>query len=188
MKCYIEKINNYYQVSIEHNNRNITFKEFFENILLNNDSIIPLMIRNVVMYISKHYYNNNMKNFEDEMLFNIVETKDLSSTVCDYSTFNDYFNNNDAIVKFMNISNDTLLICPNKSNNIFNTVLNFFELCNDYALYEMYNVIAEEIISIKSKNKGNLYLSTHGLGIPWLHFRLSNKKKIFPYLNFFGKI
>jgi hypothetical protein len=101
--------------------------------------------------------------------------------------YSNYFineNENSAVI-FKNISGDTLLISPTPSNGkndeYSSHIMNFMKRSNN--IMQKHNLL-KMIGTIMTKNikEGKtIYMSTHGLGVPWVHIRISRIPKYYQY-------
>ena len=142
------------------------------------------------------YSNTNRRFFYETSccnreLNNIYEEKYIESNDLEiyreqnYESFIKYINSSnnqskDATV-FYNLSKDTLLIIPiPRKNKLYVTIKDFMDNASIDQQTGFWKIVAEQIKSIfLETNINNLYISTHGLGVPYFHLRLCIKPKYY---------
>ena len=93
-----------------------------------------------------------------------------------YSSFGEKFpkDKNCNVISFKNMSGDSTLIvpCPDDGKNYAHLGL-FNKNATNSKKLELWQKVAEEINNIIENNKDQeIYLNTHGYGVPYLHVRL----------------
>ena len=121
----------------------------------------------------------------------------------DSSNFQDYFTGQECrnihdVVTFTNLNGDASLVvpCPSKNskdNTYYGHLRSYLELSvgrqQEVEMKQMRSMFAtiakkirEELNSNAKINPSkNIWLSTSGDGVPWLHFRLDSRPKYFNY-------
>ena len=117
-------------------------------------------------------YNKNNNIYKEEF----IENKRLDVKQ-NYTAYKDYIkkSKNKYVTSFMNLSGDTLLIIPMpRKNKNFATIKHFTD--NASLLHQKkFWMYVEQKIKKELKKYKKLYVSTHGLGVSYLHVRLSHK-------------
>jgi hypothetical protein len=91
----------------------------------------------------------------------------------DYTKYKKYFKNARFAVAFMNLTNDVMLVVPVPRNKNFATVYDFSKNASKLHQRMFWKFVAK--IARQEAKKGDVYISTHGLGVPYLHVRISHK-------------
>ena len=108
-------------------------------------------------------------------------------TTADYSKYKEYVAQqcntpNNHVMSFQSKSNDTLLVCPcpERGNGIeaenYAHIGKYLKLSSAKERLSLFRAIQKEVrlhlLSQKGSSGVPMFVSTHGLDIPWLHFRL----------------
>ena len=130
--------------------------------------------------------------FNGNMLDTMVEYKilrqDSLAKEQDYTSFNKKFPTDKScdVISFKNLSGDTSLIvpCPDVGKNYAHIKL-FNKNASDSKKKELWKKVAEEITNIINNDKDQeIYLNTHGHGVPYLHVRVDLTPKYgYDFLN-----
>jgi hypothetical protein len=110
-----------------------------------------------------------------------IESNSLNNLEEDYSNFEDYIKSskNKYIVSFSNLSGDSILIIPiPKKNKDFTTIKDFIDNASIYHQKQFWKKVVKEIKKTL-KNNEKIYVSTHGLGVPYFHLRLDKYPKYY---------
>ena len=79
-----------------------------------------------------------------------------------------------------NLSGDAMLVIPSlQAKRDYSHLRAFLENCTDQRLIEIYWKNTANQIRQAVKRTGYTWVSTHGLGIPWLHIRISTVPKYY---------
>ena len=122
--------------------------------------------------------DKNMKNKYQEQF---VESKELQRITQDYRPFIQYIqsSSNKYVTSFVNLSGDTLLIIPiPKKNKDYTTIKDFCDNASITQQKQFWKRVAIEIEKILRDND-KIYISTHGLGVPYFHLRLDKIPKYY---------
>lgn len=98
-----------------------------------------------------------------------------------YSAFSQYINKskNKNVIDFANLSGDTILVVPMpKKNKNFSNIKEFIDnatLTQQKALWKRVATITRKLL----KENKYVWISTHGLGVPYLHVRISTTPKYY---------
>lgn len=110
-----------------------------------------------------------------------IESDLLEELTQNYSDFIEYIKNPKTIdiTSFYNKANDTLLIIPlPEDNKDFTTIKDFIDNASINKQKQFWNYVNKEIINFLKTND-KVYISTHGLGVPYFHLRLCNYPKYY---------
>ena len=98
-----------------------------------------------------------------------------------YNAFSEYINSsdNENATYFKNISGSSILIIPMpREGKNFSTIKNFIDNADDTQKKEFWK-IASYVIKLEMKHNKSLWISTHGLGVPYFHLRIDDKPKYY---------
>jgi ERCC4-related helicase len=146
----------------------------------------PSNIKNNFFYETS-FINKNMNNEYKEKF---ITSKKLNNMKKDLNTFKSYFDksNNKNVVVFYNLSKTCKLIVPKpRKGKNFSTIKNFIDESSNIQQKAFWKKVSLEIKkNIKNMNSEHtkLYVSTHGLGIPYFHLRLECDPKYYISKNF----
>jgi len=83
------------------------------------------------------------------------------------------------VTSFPNLSGDTVLVIPMpKSGKSYATVKDFVDNAPLVQQQEFWKRVAK-LAKKQMKKYGKVWISTHGLGVPYLHVRICNKPKYY---------
>ena len=117
----------------------------------------------------------------DKMVKYEISREDGLPEEQNYSSFEDKLNRlcRFDVISFKNLSGDSTLIipCPDDGKNYAHLSL-FNKNATNSKKLELWKKVAEEINNIIENNKDQeIYLNTHGYGVPYLHVRIDAKPK-----------
>ena len=111
----------------------------------------------------------------------------LNSSTCNFDWKPDNFNFTSLQEEensFYNLSGDSKLIIPiPKKGKYFTTIKDFIDTASLTQQKQFWKYAAEEIIDTLN-HESKIYISTHGLGIPYFHLRLDTRPKYYQSQNF----
>lgn len=114
-----------------------------------------------------------------------LPSNELAFTIPNPKAFN--MDNQEKVIVIKNLSRDTMLVIPdlNSSKNFAHLTTFMIEVDEreDKELIEQYWKAVGETIKteIEKNGKNGTWVSTSGLGIPWLHMRISQSPKYYHY-------
>lgn len=83
------------------------------------------------------------------------------------------------VVSFSNLSGDSRLVAPSSPPGSAH-LLAFLRVAQPQQVDQLFACIAAEVLAWWSdSDRGVLWLSTHGTGVPWLHVRLDPRPKYY---------
>ena len=135
--------------------------------------------------------NANDKQFE----FVLVDSEHLSSisrisgpTPEVFQEHLDCLPSSDTCCAFPNLGNNAILISPKDShieNRDYSHIGSFMRNASQDEIYQFWRkVVREYLDALQRSPSKSLWLSTSGLGISWLHFRIDNRPKYYTYREF----
>ena len=99
----------------------------------------------------------------------------------DFTPFQEYItqSKNKYVISFPNLSNDTILIIPTpKRGKNYATLYHFSNNSSKTQQREFWRKVAIEARKFMN-SQGKVWISVHGLGVSYLHVRISNKPKYY---------
>ncbi len=120
-------------------------------------------------------YSNS--NYKEEF----IESDELEKLQQDYSSFDEYIKNadNKYVTSFYNKSNDTLLIIPIPDNKKdYTTIKDFIDNADSNKQKIYWKYVSKKIKEFLQTNE-KVYVSTHGLNVPYFHLRLCSYPKYY---------
>lgn len=165
---------------------NVTLKEFYENLVTNEkfrDKIIEIFMESPYENALWEFPPYSATHANNRAEFILMETYSFGNA--DSSSFSEHFAGkpDGEIVVFNNLSGDTNLISVNSAdtkNNIFCHIMAFMKRAPAKLKHNLLIRIGGEM-SKYTTSKSNVYLSTHGHGVSWLHVRICSKPKYYAF-------
>ena len=137
---------------------------------------------NRFFYITTPIY----KDFDSEYKEKFIPSKKLDKLRQDYSPYIKYIQSekkNKYATSFYNLDRTTILIIPiPKRNKNFTTIKDFIDNASKTQQKFFWKKVYSVIKKTMKKTKDKLYISTHGLGVPFFHLRLETNPKYRKYL------
>ncbi|KLL03482.1 MAG: hypothetical protein MRECE_10c011 [Mycoplasmataceae bacterium CE_OT135] len=119
------------------------------------------------------------KNFE----FVVIKSESLDKITQDYSRFQEHFNQSqESVVSFFSFSRDTLVVpIPNEKKN-YKNLKEFINNAPSEQKNNFWQKVGEEMEEkLLNADGAPRWLSTHGLGVPYLHVRIDKKPKYYSW-------
>lgn len=129
-------------------------------------------------FFQTSYCNSNLDLVYKEKF---IESDELEKLQQDYSSFNEYIKNadNKYVTSFYNKSNDTLLIIPIPDNGKnYTTMKDFIDNADNNKQKIYFKYVSNKIKEFLQTNE-KVYVSTHGLNVPYFHLRLCSYPKYY---------
>ena len=126
----------------------------------------------------KYVCDNKLKNHYEDIY---IKSDLLDKLDQDYISFIEYINKskNKYYTYFYNPSKTTLLIIPiPRKNKNFTTIKDFIDNASNYQQIQFWKGVGKLIKKMLKKNN-KIYISTHGLGVPYFHLRLDIEPKYY---------
>ena len=126
-------------------------------------------------------------NQQPEMEFVVVDAPALFSfarSKADETAFARYLGTRQAAAAFDNLGGDARLIAPTNQQRETSPYSDLAAFCRGAPAKQIYSVwqqVAKEYLKRLESAKSAVWLSTCGLGVPWLHFRLDSVPKYYTY-------
>lgn len=136
-------------------------------------------------FIWRTSVNNSKKDLEFLEEFHV--RKELFEQKQDYSPFlnppcsllSNKRENKKYSVNCKNLSGDTILIIPKvRKGKKFTNIYHFIKNASKKQQSELWKDVAKNVKLMLKKNE-NVWVSTHGLGVDYLHVRISNNPKYY---------
>ena len=133
------------------------------------------------------FYETNVitKNMDSEYKENYIINNSLPCEQ-DYSSYQTYITNskNKYVLSFPNLSGDSILIIPiPRKNKKMTTIKDFIDNASITQQKQFWKYVSIEIEQILNTND-KIYVSTHGLGVPYFHLRLDKIPKYYQTKSF----
>ena len=113
--------------------------------------------------------------------FVLLESATLARLAPDPQPFKSYFNNDDDIVAFQNLGGDAFLIAPRPSKPL-TACAHLAAFVRDASRNRVQSLWRETGRAVREAlSDQNLWLSTSGLGVAWLHIRLDSYPKYYQH-------
>jgi len=125
------------------------------------------------------------KNMDSKYKENFIINNSLPD-IQDYSSYQTYIikSKNKYVISFPNLSGDSILIIPvPRKNKKMTTIKDFIDnasLTHQKYFWKYVGMEIEQILNTNDK----IYVSTHGLGIPYFHLRLDKIPKYYQTKSF----
>lgn len=117
----------------------------------------------------------------EDFEFVLVNSASLSRVQPQAAAFRAYFQQEEEIVSFPNLSGDAQLVvpCPISDVSCYTHLARFIRKAPPTQIQSFWKVVGEAYFqSIGNQKK---WLSTHGLGVYWLHVRIDSRPKYYHY-------
>lgn len=127
-------------------------------------------------------------NLNQPFQFVLVSNPALGRLEPDPYTFEEHFNGRSLSASFINLSRDALLVVPKPSGDTldYSHLMAFIRNAPTEQLDDYWTLAGQEILKrIAEKPQ---WISTAGLGVYWLHLRISNVPKYYRYEPFIKPI
>lgn len=110
---------------------------------------------------------------------NLINSEFLAGCSPDSSTFQPYFRDDNAVVRFPNLGKDAMLVvpCPIKETPVYTHIGNFVRNAGAGQKDEFWKQVGEE--TLRQIGEEPRWLSTSGLGVFWLHVRIDSYPKYY---------
>lgn len=112
----------------------------------------------------------------------VTQTDAFGKRTADFRSFARAVSPGRRISVFPNLSGEALLVVPNQpEDNGFNgrDLISFLQSAPAGLIHEFWQTIAREVADAVAAGAPFQYLSTHGLGVLWLHVRLEKRPKYY---------
>lgn len=116
-----------------------------------------------------------------------IETHAFQSLAADprpfISQLNDHARDSSSVVSFRNLGGDALLLVPRETAaaQAYGHIGAFVRAAPIEQIHELLMAMAVNILSILDSSSQPLWVSTSGLGVPWLHIRFDRFPKYYSH-------
>lgn len=140
---------------------------------------LPCYPRNIrkQFFWETSYIDKEMKEEYDEKF---IESERLEQQEYNPEAFLEYIENsdNDYVTSFPNLKKDSMLVIPIPRSSNFTSLKFFMDFSSDRQYRYFWRRVAEEIENMLLEHEG-VWVSTHGLGVPYLHVRIDTYPKYY---------
>jgi hypothetical protein len=129
-------------------------------------------------FFETYVCDKNMENNYEELF---IENNSLQSLEQDTSSFKEHLekSKNKYVTTFDNLSKDSRLIIPiPKKDKNYTTIKDFIDNASETQQKYFWKKVSTEIQKILKKYD-KIYVSTHGLGVPYFHLRIDSIPKYY---------
>lgn len=138
----------------------------------------PKEIKNIFYYETNPITKDEKEIYKEKF----IETDNFKEHKQNYSKFEEHINkvkNEKYAISFYNLNKTTLLIIPlpKKSKN-FMTLKHFIDNASKLQQKKFWMKVSCEVRKML-KNHKKIWVSTHGLGVPYFHLRIDTKPKYY---------
>lgn len=123
-------------------------------------------------------------DLNQEFEFVVVNSKFLRSIKSNNSRFENYLQKQEDVVSFKNLRKDAALVVPTESvsKEIYCHLANFVRSAPKDQVDEFWKKVVTEYSNLL--NEKPTWLSTHGLGVHWLHVRIDTIPKYYHHYEY----
>ena len=116
----------------------------------------------------------------------VIESDSLAHMRADATAFAEHLDGNEAaatVAVFHNLGGDALLIAPCRISDAdcYAHIASFLRAAPVAQQHELFQVLAREAEAMLATTQGRIWISTSGLGVPWVHVRLDSYPKYYQY-------
>lgn len=165
---------------------NLSNEEFWTTMSIPNSEPAKKLRNNFAESLKNIHYEFGFMEFPiyeatKQTTFLIIDASNkFKNKIHDSSVFNSYFTNDKLCITTLNLKKDALMVIPtiNGGNTNYLNILSFIRTAN----YKQIDALLCELgIQVCKQIKINkpIYVSTHGLGVYWLHIRIENTPKYY---------
>lgn len=133
---------------------------------------------------SYYFESPNINSLETPLEFVLTKSNTLHKRNVDFRPYKEYMKRkprNRYSLSFDNLSGDTRLVIPyhKNSNTEYGHIKDYVTHASDEEINDILFRLKEELSKYKIHKK--IFLSTHGDGVAWLHFRIESFPKYYNY-------
>lgn len=121
----------------------------------------------------------DLRSLDRPFEFVLINSTTLASFQPNFNSFQQHFETDDLVVHFKNLGGDAELVVPRPLDNQegYGHLASFLRLGPEDQIIQFWKKVGE--VYEKAINERTVWLSTAGLGIPWLHVRLDSRPKYY---------
>lgn len=130
---------------------------------------------------SPYFWRTSVQSSKKDLPYKeeFLEDERLLNKKQDLKTFEEKFNKEKYAVSFPNLSGDTILVVPiPRKGKRFTNMFYFMNNASEIQKKELWKKVAEQAKEFLKTNE-NIWISTHGLGVNYLHVRICNNPKYY---------
>lgn len=120
-------------------------------------------------------------NPEEPYECNLLQSEMLARGTPDSETFRKYFSDEHKVVCFDNLGGDARLVVPSPINEVktstYTHLGSFVRNAPQQQISQFWQAVGREMLSLTGNRP--VWLSTHGLGVYWLHARIDTVPKYY---------
>jgi len=173
----LEQLNpDQYKITITLAKKIITFQQFTK--LLRNRDFAHQFSQTLLLPFDYFFETNMIDDLTSPVI--IILTQVTMKASQNSRAFMEYFKSSESVVSFLNLTKDVKLIVPRPTNLIadYLNLRTFLATAPFNQILDFWEKVAQEAEDYLSNNP-QIYLKTHGLMVPWLHFRLQTDRKYY---------
>ena len=130
---------------------------------------------------SPYFWRTTVQSSKKDLPYKeeFLEDERLLNKKQDLKTFEEKFKKEKYAVSFPNLSGDTILVVPvPRKGKRFTNMFYFMNNASEIQKKELWKKVAEQAKEFLKTNE-NVWISTHGLGVNYLHVRICNNPKYY---------
>lgn len=180
-RCDISWVKNGIKVIPHKEGKRITWREALY-LFQHDESFVDEITRQIgFIDYSGVFWETPRVDLDENFEFVVIDAPELSRTRADSTPFEDHMTGNGNVASFPNIRGDAYLVVPLPRGNkdLYAHLTPFVRGAPREQILELFKVIGREA-SLRAESQ-NLWISTSGLGVSWLHVRLDSSPKYYSY-------
>jgi hypothetical protein len=113
----------------------------------------------------------------------VIRSDALTATRADDTDFAGHLNGADLVAAFPNLGGDALLIAPKKLSaaDCYGHIAAFVRAAPAAQCHALFQILAQKVQERLAASRERFWISTSGLGVPWVHVRLDSYPKYYQY-------
>ena len=130
---------------------------------------------------SPYFWRTSVQSSKKDLQYKeeFLEDERLLNKKQDLKTFEEKFKKEKYAVSFSNLSGDTILVVPvPRKGKRFTNMFYFMNNASEIQKKELWKKVAEQANEFLKTNE-KIWISTHGLGVNYLHVRICNNPKYY---------
>ena len=162
----------------------LTYKLFFQKLKsdINFRSVFIEVLQN--SSFKSYRFETPPVNISSEDIpfeFALVNSPELSNSQDELPFYEHMNGSKEKIISFLNLSKSSQLIIPNKvsTHDIHSHIGNFVRKGQISQIHELFKVVGNTVLN--SIDSSNIWVSTAGGGVDWLHIRIDQSPKYYRY-------
>ena len=156
----------------------------WSEVLNNWENGIPFSYPESLKHKNKFFWNTSplTENGNSQFSEKFKESRELPN-IQSKNAFKDKLikaekNGKQHATSFQNLSKDTVLVVPMPRGKCYATLKDFVDNAPKKQQQELWKLVAKKAKK-QAKKFGKVWISTHGLGVPYLHVRIANQPKYY---------